>query len=199
MKRSLTYLFTMCACLCVGARLHAEVITLQTPNTRLILKYEIGQDLQLLYYGDKSATLRDIEQLSTLNSQLSTISALPAFGTVDMVVLPALQIQHTNGDLSLELAVESVFFNGANSDFDEAVITLCDKLQPVTVRVCYKAWHTVDMIETWTEIEHREKKPIVLKRFDSGTLPIPHGDNWLLHLQHPLRPPAFLRRSRSNP
>lgn len=157
--------------------LRAETITLETPNTRLILKYEIGQDLQVLYYGDKSATMADLNAASVQGSR-----ALPAFGTVDMVQLPALQIQHTNGDLSLELAVESVFFNGVNSDFDEAIVTLADKLQPVTVRIFYKAWHNVDIIETWTEIEHREKKPVVLKRFDSGTLPIPNGDNWLLHL-----------------
>jgi len=156
--------------------LRAETITLETPNTRLILKYEIGQDLQVLYYGDKSATMADLNAASVQGSR-----ALPAFGTVDMVQLPALQIQHTNGDLSLEMGVQSTEYR-VQTEYDELVVTMKDKLLPVTVRICYKAWHNVDIIETWTEIEHREKKPIVLKRFDSGTLTIPNGDNWLLHL-----------------
>ena len=176
MYSSVNRILIMCACLCVGARLFAEIITLQTPNTQLVLRVEQGQDLQVLYYGDKSATIADLDAAAVQGAP-----ALPAFGTVDMVVLPALQIQHADGDLSLELGVQNTEYR-AQTDFDEATITLADKLQPVTVEVHYRAWHKVDIIETWTEIEHREKKPIVLKRFDSGTVTIPNGDNWLLHL-----------------
>ena len=172
MKRLfLSFLFVSCSLL-----LSSEVITLQTPNTQLVLRAEQGQDLQVLYYGDKSATIADLNAASVQGSQ-----ALPAFGTVDMVNLPALQIQHTNGDLSLEFGIQNTEYR-AQTDFDELVVTVADKLQPVTVKVHYKAWHNVDIIETWTEIEHREKKSIILKRFDSGTLTIPNGDNWLLHL-----------------
>ncbi|MBQ7258892.1 MAG: alpha-galactosidase [Paludibacteraceae bacterium] len=155
----------------------AASYTLRTPNTQLILSAEQGQDLQLLYYGDKSATIEDLT-----NANANANAALPAFGTVDMVVLPALQVQHADGDLNLELVVQSVEPLPLQGESEGACITLRDKLQPVTVRVFYKAWHNVDIIETWTEIVHQEKKPIVLKRFDSGTLTIPNGDNWLLHL-----------------
>ena len=154
----------------------AASITLQTPNTQLILSAEPGQDLRVLYYGDQSATEADL-----IAAGVQGENALPAFGTVDMVVLPALQIQHADGDLNLEMSVQKSAFSH-QPEFDEAVITLSDKRQPVIVRVHYKAWHNVDMIETWTEIEHREKRPIVLKRFDSGTLPM-HGEcPYLLHL-----------------
>ena len=57
-----------------------------------------------------------------------------------------------------------------------------DKLQPVTVQVFYKAYKTVDVIETWTVISHQEKKAITLKRFDSGHLTLRQGDVWLTHL-----------------
>ena len=36
-----------------------------------------------------------------------TANAYPAFGDIDMIHLPALQVQHANGDLSLNLIVES--------------------------------------------------------------------------------------------
>jgi alpha-galactosidase len=57
-----------------------------------------------------------------------------------------------------------------------------DKLLPVAVNVCYKAYKTVDIIETWTEISHQEKKAITLKRYDSGHLTLRRGDVWLTHL-----------------
>ena len=168
------YFFTT-LCLCFVHMVWGNIV-LQTPNTQLVLRADAGQDLQVLYYGDKSATVADLDAAAVQGSP-----ALPTFGTVDMVVLPALQIQHTDGDLSLEMSVQQSAVSH-QADFEEAVITLADKLQPVTVKVHYKAWRNVDIIETWTEIAHREKKPIVLKRFDSGTLTIPNGDNWLLHL-----------------
>ena len=154
----------------------AASYTLETSNTRLVLQANEGEDLKVLYYGDQSATIEDLNAASVQGSP-----ALPAFGTVDMVVLPALQVQHADGDLNLEMRIQSTEYS-VQTEYDEAVITMADKLQPVTVRVYYKAWKTVDIIETWTEIVHREKKPIVLKRFDSGTLTIPNGNNWLLHL-----------------
>jgi alpha-galactosidase len=38
------------------------------------------------------------------------------------------------------------------------------------------------MIETWTEIENQEKKPVLLTRFDSGYMPLRRGDVWISHL-----------------
>ena len=39
----------------------AASYTLQTPNTQMVLEATEGQELKMLYYGDKSATLADIE------------------------------------------------------------------------------------------------------------------------------------------
>ena len=156
--------------------IQAETFTLRTPGTQLVLEATQGQDLQLLYYGDKSATASDIA-----NANAHAFAALPAFGSVDMIYLPALQVQHADGDLNLELVVDKVE-QLSTVNYQLSTITLADKLQPFTLRVYYKAWHSVDIIETWTEIEHREKKPVTLKRFDSGALHF-YGDNpHLLHL-----------------
>jgi archaellum component FlaC len=61
-------------------------------------------------------------------------------------------------------------------------IRLKDTVYPLYVTVCYRAYNDVDMIETWTEIENLEKKPVTLTRFDSGYLPVRVGDVWLSHL-----------------
>ena len=152
-------------------------VTVETPNTQLLLTASEGSDLRQSYYGDKSATL---QQLRDAGSNLN-FHVLPAYGTVDVVQAPALQVQHFDGDLNLELKVTDYEVR------DEAraklhVFTMQDKLMPVTVKVFYKAYKHVDVIETWTEISHQEKKAITLKRFDSGQLTLRQGEVWVTHL-----------------
>ena len=61
-------------------------------------------------------------------------------------------------------------------------IRMKDSVYPMYVTVCYRAYCDVDMIETWTEIENLEKKPVLLTRFDSGYMPLRRGDVWISHL-----------------
>ena len=152
-------------------------VTIETPNTQLLLTANEGGDLRQSYYGNKSATL---QELRNAGDDLS-FHALPAYGTVDAAQLPALQVQHFDGDLNLELQVT----NYESRNETAAVVhtfTMADKLMPLTVKVFYKAYKNVDVIETWTEISHQEKKAIILKRFDSGQLTLRQGDVWVTHL-----------------
>ena len=152
-------------------------VVVETPNTQLLLTAQEGSDLRQSFYGDKSATFA---QLRAAGSDLS-FHALPAFGTVDAVHAPALQIQHADGDLNLELRVT----NYEMRDEPRARIhtfIMEDKLLPVTVRVFYKAYKQVDVIETWTEIVHQEKRAVTLKRFDSGHLTLRQDNVWITHL-----------------
>ena len=170
-------LFTILSVLpLVGLAWHGEVI-IETPNTQLIVTAWEGGDLRLSYYGDKSATL---QQLRDGGCDLS-FEALPAFGSVGATHLPALQVQHMDGDQNLEMSVTDY------SVQDDArsrvhIFTMQDKVQPVTVKIFYKAYKHVDIIETWTEISHQEKKAVTLKRYDSGHLVVRQGDVWVTHL-----------------
>lgn len=152
-------------------------VIISTPNTSMVLHANDGEDLRQDYFGAK---LTDMRQLKEAGSDFN-FAALPAFGTVDMIHLPALQVQHTDGDLNLELTVTDY----SSYDDRNAVVhtfTMQDQLKPVTIKVFYKAYQTVDMIETWTEIVNNEKGCITLKRFDSGHLTLRRGDVWLTHL-----------------
>ena len=148
-------------------------VIIHTPNTSMALHANEGEDLRMDYYG---SPLNDFRQLREAGSDLN-FAALPTFGTVDMIHLPALQIQHANGDLNLELTVKD-YEVSQDSHAEVHVFTMTDKLMPVTVKVFYKAYKNVDIIETWTEIRHQEKRSIILKRFDSGHLTIRRGDVW---------------------
>ena len=138
-------------------------VVISTPNTSLVLHANEGEDLRQDYYG---GPITKVNQLKEAGSDFN-FAALPTFGTVDMIHLPALQVQHSDGDLNLELTVSGYELrNEANADIH--IFTMQDKLMPVTVKVFYKAYKKVDIIETWTEISHREKGNIILKRFDSN-------------------------------
>ncbi len=150
---------------------------IETPNTMLILHAQEGGDLHTAYYG---ARVTNLQQLRDAGADLNA-SAMPAFGTVDMVQLPALQVLHADGDLCLELQTTG-YESHAEGDAQVHIFTMHDKLQPITVKVFYKAYKGVDIIETWTEIENGEKKPVTLKRYDSGHLVLRQGDVWITHL-----------------
>ena len=152
-------------------------VTIETPNTMLVLHAREGGDLRMAYYGARVANL---QQLRDAGADLNS-SALPAFGTVDMVQLPALQVLHADGDLNLELQTTD-YSSHAEGNAQVHVFTMQDKLQPIIVRMFYKAYRQVDIIETWTEIENGEKKPVTLKRYDSGHLVLRQGDVWITHM-----------------
>ena len=156
----------------------ADNVMIQTPHTTMVIKADKGQELRQAYYGDR-ITEAEAAQLAEAGIDLNT-AAYPAFGQSDMVQLPALQVVHTDGQLVLYPTVDQV---SALKEGNGTVttITMTDKKYPVTVKVFYKTYSSCDVIETWTEISHREKKAIRLQRFDSGHLAFPQGNAWMMH------------------
>src|SRR5699024_5115034 len=61
-------------------------------------------------------------------------------------------------------------------------ISLKDKIYPFYVKMYYKAYQDVDIIEIWSEISHQEKKAVILNQFASACLPVRKGNVWLSHL-----------------
>ena len=93
----------------------------------------------------------------------------------------ALAVKHADGNMTLQLEVLNVTTEKEGNAVT-TVVALKDKVYPFFVNVCYRAWQDADVIESWTEISHQEKKPVVLNQFASGYLPIRRGDVWLSHL-----------------
>lgn len=71
-------------------------IVVSTPNTSMVLHANEGEDLKMDYFGAK---LSDASPLKEAGCDLN-FAALPTFGTVDMIHLPALQVQHVDGNLT---------------------------------------------------------------------------------------------------
>ena len=117
----------------------------------------------------------------SVGARLQAIEMLPTFGDIDHIYLPALLVQHTDGDQSLQLRAQDTSYLDY-AQYQETVIRTQDIVQPFFVTLHIRQWKNVDITETWYEIRHTEKKPVRLQRFDSGYLPIEGDDPHLLHL-----------------
>lgn len=153
-------------------------ILVSTPSTSLVLSAPENGEVRIIYYGDK-ITSDQISQIYDAGLALDR-PAYPVFG-IECMSEAALQVQHADGNLSLDMVVTNVTTE-ATADANLTKITMKDKLYPFEIKLVYKAYTQSDVIETWSEISHQEKKPVVLQQFASGYLPIRKGDVWISHL-----------------
>lgn len=172
MKKILTFVFA--ALVAIGALAQVRV---STPDIEMVLSAEKGRDLRIMYFGNR---LSDTDLTNLRAAGAPYHSAYPAYG-FNCPSESSLAVTHADGNLSTVLRVESVS-QGVEDGAQITRIRMKDTVYPFYVTVCYKAYQDVNMIETWTEIENLEKKPVVLTRFDSGYLPVRVGDVWVSHL-----------------
>lgn len=154
-------------------------VLISTPRSSILLNtWGEGQQLQFAYFGDR-INENQIDQVFDSWNGLSR-PAYPVFGT-SSYESSALQVVHADGNLTLDLIVDKV------ETLDEksaklTVIHLKDRVYPFYVTLNFRAFNNLDIIETWTEYSHNEKKAVVLKRFDSGHFMIRRGDVWFSSL-----------------
>lgn len=156
----------------------ADSFLISTSKTSLLLEGEKGADLTIVYYGHK---ITDSEVSQVRNSGLGMYSqAYPAFG-FGYNPETALSVLHPNGELALQLVLESSR-RISERDYELVTFVLKDKKHPLQVKLNYKAYKENDVIEMWSEISHDWKKPVILKQAASAYLPFMSGDAWLSHL-----------------
>jgi alpha-galactosidase len=161
---------------CYG-QVFADNVSINTPKTTLVLSATVGGSLKFVYYGAK-LTNTDLQQINSVEPE--NYDAYPVYG-LNCPVETALAVVHGDGNMTLDMEVVNVSTTkDANSNTTE--VKMKDKVYPFFVSVYYKAYNNVDIIETWTEIVHQEKKPVVLNQFASAYLPIRRGNVWLSHL-----------------
>ena len=143
--------------------LSAENICVSTPNTSLVINASEGQELKFIYYGEKLSE-DDLKNISS--SGLPQFPAYPVYG-MNCPGEAALAVKHADGNMSLQMEVEKTASRTENNAVI-TTITMKDKVYPFYIDVCYKAYQDADVIETWTEISHGEKKA-------GGTEPVRFG------------------------
>ena len=170
-------LFIASCFMAVGAM--AEQVCISTSTTSLVVDATKGKELKFVYYGAKlsAADLKTVGEFDINGGGYTNFAAYPAYGfNCDKEY--ALSLVHANGDMALQLQLES----SETRDDGTKVFKMKDKLQPLYVSVCYRVRPQSEIIETWTEITNQEKKAVRLTRFDSGSLLIRRGNVWVSHL-----------------
>ena len=175
--KNLIRIYWIVALLFLTGELVAQDVHLSTPHTSLVLSAPVGGELRYVYYGNKLTDFdyKEIHNVSTMHH-----IAYPVYG-LNCPGESALAVTHADGNMTLQMEVTGSDIKHSDKAVT-AIIKLKDKVYPFFVNVCYKAYTDVDMIETWTEISHVEKKEVVLNRFDSAFLPIRRGNVWLSSL-----------------
>ena len=161
--------------LCLAGIAHAiekPVIKIETGNTSLI--YRVGDNGRLYqsYLGKRLNHEADINHLP------QGTEAYLTHGMEDYFE-PALHIVHNDGNSSTLLKYVSHDSRNLSDGVNETVITLADDQYPVTVKLHYVTYANEDIIKTFTEISHREKKPVMLHKYASSLLNLNHDKYFL--------------------
>ncbi|TDH20063.1 alpha-galactosidase [Segetibacter sp. 3557_3] len=146
-------------------------VLIETKHTSLVLT--IGDNKRVLqsYFGDRLPA-SSYSQLKGGREVLLTAGMENQFE-------PAIRMVHNDGNPSLELVYASHSVNRKDSNVTTTSITLQDPQYPVKVTLHYTTYYNEDVISSWTEINHNEKKAVVVSNYASSMLHFNADDYYL--------------------
>jgi alpha-galactosidase len=162
-------------------------IPITTESTALVLQTDASQRLNTVYFGAPLAAVGDYAGVAAqyhfkdANAGFYPNAYTPA-GTWNLSE-PALEVLHADGNPSLELHYVSHAVTRPDANSTLTRILLRDPVYPVEVTLCYQTWAKENVLEQWTEIVHREKKPITLQKYASANLYFTQKDYYLTTFQ----------------
>lgn len=139
------------------------LIKIETERTSLI--YQVGDNGRLYqkYLGKRLNHDSDIQFLP------QGTEAYLTHGMEDYFE-PAIHMRHNDNNSSLLLKYVEHSNEPKGDGVNETVITLKDDKYPVTVKLHYIAYGKENVIRTFSEISHQEKKPVILSKYASSML-----------------------------
>lgn len=162
----------------------SNIIRIVTDNTDLVLEVGPNKRVYQTYLGPKLMFESDMQNLSWSqhagsDGSVSTRGweAYSASGNEDFFE-PALGITHADGNMTTYL----YYVDSSQEEVPGGVhtrINLKDDQYPVNVTLNYVAYPKENVIKTWTEISHQEKKPITMSQYASAMLYFNEPQYWL--------------------
>ena len=153
----------------------SKVIRISTDQTDLILKVGENGRLYQTYLGEKLLHEADVNRFSWdihagSDGSISQRGweVYSGSGNEDYFE-PAVAITHNDGNNSTYL----YYVSSSTSPVEggtQTTINLRDDKYPVDVTLHYVAYPKENVIKTWSEIKHQEKKPIILSTYASTML-----------------------------
>lgn len=174
MRNLLVTLFA-CASLTYAHAAEKETIRISTDNTDLVLQVGENGRLYQTYLGEKLLHQQDLQNFrwnihagSDGSVSKRGWEVYSGSGNEDYFE-PAIAITHNDGNPSTILYYVSSSSKPVEGG-TETVINLRDNQYPVDVALHYVAYPKENVIKTWSEIKHQEKKPVMLSTYASTML-----------------------------
>lgn len=166
---------TICT-ICISAifNVNAEntrIIRVGTDNIDLIFKVGENGRLYQSYIGSHLTHTADYPSLPIGSEAYLTHGMEDYFE-------PAIRVLHNDGNPSLLLK----FISSSTQQNGNKCLTtfvLRDDKYPVEVKLFFETYNKENIIKTWSEISHQEKKPIILYNYASSLLHLNAQQYWL--------------------
>lgn len=152
-----------------------QIIRIGTKNIDLVLQVAESGRVYQTYLGSKFLFESDFSNLPWYVHAATDGSAVrrgwevySTSGNEDFFE-PALSVLHNDGNASTYLYYVSSESHPIAGGL-ETTIQMRDNKYPIDVTLHYQAFENEDVIKSWTEIKHQEKKPIVMDKYASSML-----------------------------
>lgn len=158
-----------------------QTVRISTDETDLILQVGSNGRLYQKYLGPKLADADEAENTAWAQHGASARgSGWEVYGTNgnEDYFEPALSITHSDGNMGTYLYYQSHETEDVEGGRHTS-ISLADDKYPVNVTLHYVAYAKENVIKTWTEVSHNEKKTISLWNYASAMLYQDAGEYWL--------------------
>lgn len=165
--------------------LKAQTVTIpiETDSHAIVLQTDSKNLLRTIYFGKRLMATEDysnaykVHRLDDDNAGIYNAAYTPS-GTWNLAE-PAIQVKHGDGNPSLELKYVTHSQEQVEGDATLTGVVLKDDVYPFQVTLYYKVWKKENVIEQWAEIQHHEKKPVVLQKYASANLYFANTDFYL--------------------
>lgn len=166
MKKILSILFFLIVV--THTTIKSQTIYISTNETELVLQTAQNMRLYQLYLGPRLSNQHDYTSIKS-RSDGQAWEAYPVSGT-ETYFEPAFGIRHNDGNMATVLQYVSHNVKQVTDDVTETVITLKDALYPVQVKLYYRAFAKENIIQSWSEISHNEKRAVNISNYASSML-----------------------------
>ena len=161
-----------------------NIIRIATDNTDLVLEVGPNKRVYQTYLGPKLLNESDLQNLSwsqhACSDQGATTRGWEAYSTSgnEEFFEPALGITHADGNMTTYL----YYVDSSQEPVPGGMhtrINLKDDKYPFNVTLNYVAYPKENVIKTWSEISHQEKKPVTMSQYASAMLYFNEPQYWL--------------------
>ena len=156
-----------------------QIVKIDTDHQSFVFSAAVGKPLMFRYWGARLSEKDAGDILSACDGE-RTWELYPAYGGT-LYTNPALTLVHANGLLTTELVFSSSRSRQLDENRTETVISLRDKIMPLTVELCFTAFRQQDIVLQSVTVRNQESGPVSIRQIASAFFPLKARSYYLTH------------------